>query len=386
MIDDGPVSPDGVPLVQSPPARRDTIDFWRGFILCTIFVNHIPGNVFEKLTFKNFGFSDSSEAFVFISGLSLSLAYGRRWVAGEGASVTRSLARRAVTLYAVHIGLSVIGVAIFAAGAALAADADIMQVHGRDLVVDDPAAALLGLFSLGHQFGYFNILPLYVLLVAFAPVLLWLARISQPLMLGVSFTIYAVSRLSGLNVPSWPMRGTWFFDPFTWQLLMAVGLAVGLGFCRAWPRYLHRRSLGLAAVVVAASAVCSTDAFSLWPGLNEAVRGWVDVDKTTLGMGRVVHFLALAYLVAGLRLAPAMRGAVWYKPLCLIGAHGRASLVLLSLLAASGQVAVAALGHSALLDVILVSGGLVLLYGFASHRRTRRTAFAPSLAGAGSPR
>lgn len=372
--------------MPSPPARRDTIDFWRGFILCTIFVNHIPGNAFEKLTFKNFGFSDSSEAFVFISGLSLSLAYGTRFVAGEGLSVTRSLARRVVRLYAVHIGLSVLGVAIFAVGAALTLDADIMQVHGRDLVVDDPVAALLGLVSLGHQFGYFNILPLYVLLVALAPVLLWLARISRPLMLGVSFATYAASRLSGLNVPSWPMRGTWFFDPFTWQLLMAIGLAVGLGSRRAWPRPVHRVVLGLSALVVAAAMMCSTDAFSLWPGLNEAVRGWVDVDKTTLGMGRVVHFLALAYLVAALRLAPAMRNALWYKPLCLIGSHGLATFALLSLLAASGQVAVAALGHSVPLDLLLVVGGLVMLHGFASHLRHRRTAFAPSLAGVGSPR
>jgi OpgC protein len=29
------------------------IDFWRGFALVTIFINHIPGNYFERFTFRN---------------------------------------------------------------------------------------------------------------------------------------------------------------------------------------------------------------------------------------------------------------------------------------------------------------------------------------------
>ncbi len=65
------------------PRAWTSIDFWRGVVLCTIFINHIPGNLFEIVTQKNYGFSDSAEAFVFLSGLSLALAYARRFANGQ---------------------------------------------------------------------------------------------------------------------------------------------------------------------------------------------------------------------------------------------------------------------------------------------------------------
>ena len=40
------------------------IDFWRGFALVTIFINHIPGIYFERFTFRNVSLSDSAELFV----------------------------------------------------------------------------------------------------------------------------------------------------------------------------------------------------------------------------------------------------------------------------------------------------------------------------------
>ncbi len=380
-MDDSAEVQRGAGTAAAREGRCDAIDFWRGVILCTIYINHVPGNVFERLTFRNFGFSDSSDAFVFISGLSLALAYGRRFGGGDRVGVVSSLARRAVKLYALHIGLSLAGLAIFAAGAALTADAELMQVHGRNLIVEDPLAAIVGLFSLGHQFGYFNILPLYLLLVGVAPVLFWLARISRPLMLALSFGLYAASRLASLNVPSWPMRGTWFFDPFTWQFLMAIGLAVGLQLRAGF--VLNRWILAVAVAIVAGGIFCATDGFSGWPGLNQAVRPFVDLDKTTLGLGRVVHFLSLASCLFAARLAYRMRRAPWYGPLCLVGRHGLLTFGLLSLLAAAGQVVTQTLGHSFLIDAAVIGGGLIVLYAGARLASrpglTARTALVPAV-------
>jgi hypothetical protein len=359
--------------------RRDSIDFWRGFILCTIFINHVPGNLFEILTFRNYGFSDSSEAFVFISGVSLALAYGHRFFKGGAGMVLVSIARRAIKLYAVHIFLSLIGLAIFASGAVLAENADLMQVHGRDLFIDEPLLALIGLFSLGHQLGYFNILPMYVLMLAMAPGLFWLARTSCLTMLAVSLGLYLLSRFAGWNVPSWPMKGEWFFDPFSWQLLMAVGLAVGLGL-RDAPLPRDRILTALSACIVATGAFCVTDGFSFWPGLLDAVRPWADLDKTTLGVGRIVHFCGLAYLVYAVRASQAMRHAVWFKPLCAIGRSGLWVFAILSVLAAMGQVLTGSFGHSVLLDVLFIGSGLLVLYGAALALDARRSSFVPALA------
>lgn len=364
------------------PARDAALDFWRGVVLCTIFVNHVPGNLFERLTYRNFGFSDSAEAFVFLSGVSLAIAYRDRFVSGRQGAAILSLGRRAVRLYGVHIALSCAGLAIFAAGAAVFPDAGLMDVHGRDLAVDDPLAALVGVVSLGHQFGYFNILPLYVVLVMMVPALLWLARYGRVAMLGTSFAVYAMARLFEINVPTWPMRGTWFLDPFAWQLLMAAGLAVGLGSREhRWvaPRWLIVTALA----VLGAALVCATDGFGFEPGLFDVIRAHGDLDKTMLGMGRLVHFLCLALLMPVLSKAVRIDAVAAIAAIGVIGRHSLAIFALLSLIAAAGQVVTAGLGHSALLDFAVVGGGFAALYGAArlldSSVRLRPSAMAGAL-------
>ena len=52
--------------MAAPAKRIDGIDFWRGFALLTIFIDHVPENVFQHVTQQNFGFSDAAELFVFL--------------------------------------------------------------------------------------------------------------------------------------------------------------------------------------------------------------------------------------------------------------------------------------------------------------------------------
>ena len=358
--------------------RFDAIDFWRGYLLCTIFINHIPGNAFEPLTQKNFGFSDSAEGFVFISGLALALAYGRRFEGGDWRGATTSLMRRALMLYGLHIVLSLAGVAIFIFGAAFGQGDSLLSVHGRDLAVSAPMEMLVGVFSLGHQFGYFNILPMYIMMLAIAPLLFLLAQAGRWPMLAASFALYALATC-GCNLPNWPESGSWFFDPFAWQFMVAIGIAVGLGLRTVViPRSIPL--MALAAVIVAASAFCVSDGCSLWPGLEDQVRTWAHLDKTTLGFGRLMHFLALAYLVYGLRLAEWMRGSPAFEPLCAIGRHGIWMFCALSLMAAGGQVVIQYAGHTVYTDVLMVGGGLLTLATLARYLDARRNAAALLLA------
>src|SRR3989442_8829496 len=69
--------------MAAPAKRIDGIDFWRGFALLTIFIDHVPENIFQHVTQQNFGFSDAAELFVFLSGVSVALAYGTRFFDGE---------------------------------------------------------------------------------------------------------------------------------------------------------------------------------------------------------------------------------------------------------------------------------------------------------------
>ena len=52
------------------------LDACRGLALWFIFINHIPDNALTWLTPRNYGFSDTSEVFVFVSGYTCMLAYG----------------------------------------------------------------------------------------------------------------------------------------------------------------------------------------------------------------------------------------------------------------------------------------------------------------------
>ena len=84
--------------------------------------------------------------------------------------------------------------------------------------------------------------------------------------------------------------------------------------------------------------------------------------KTQLGLGRLVHFLALAYLIYGLRWTQYLREYAAFRPLALLGRHSLWVFGLVSLLTAVGQVMMETLRSTAWFDVLFVAGGLSLIY------------------------
>ena len=74
----------------------NAIDFWRGFALITIFVNHVPGNVFERFTYSKYSLSDAAELFVFLAGWAISLATHTRHGYDSPGRVLMRLASRTV--------------------------------------------------------------------------------------------------------------------------------------------------------------------------------------------------------------------------------------------------------------------------------------------------
>ena len=67
-------------LAELKGAGRDLrIDACRGIALWCIFLDHIPNNVGSWLTLRTYGFSDAAEVFMFVSGVTCALAYGKAW-------------------------------------------------------------------------------------------------------------------------------------------------------------------------------------------------------------------------------------------------------------------------------------------------------------------
>ena len=99
----------------------------------------------------------------------------------------------------------------------------LLDWHNASAVFNDPVKAHIGLVLLTHQLGYFNILPLYVVLLFIAPPVALLHRHAKPLLPLVSFAIYAFALIFGVNLPTWPVEGTWFLNPLTWQFIYVLG-------------------------------------------------------------------------------------------------------------------------------------------------------------------
>src|SRR5579871_5361089 len=109
--------------------RVGAIDFWRGAVLVAILIDHIPGNLLEHATPRNFGLSDSAEAFVFLSGLSVGMIYLPRARSRGWLEVALACARRAAKLYGVHIALTAAALAIFAGAWFVSGLDDLVEAH-----------------------------------------------------------------------------------------------------------------------------------------------------------------------------------------------------------------------------------------------------------------
>ncbi|WP_191058051.1 OpgC family protein [Geminicoccus harenae] len=341
--------------------RIDGVDFWRGLVLIVIFINHLPGNYFENWTPRNYGFSDSAEAFVFLSGVAVALAYAGRMLKGDLVAVLTGLGRRARLLYFWHLGLTFIACVLFATADYLIEHMAFMTEHGRDLLLAAPLDALLGILGLGHQLGYFNILPLYFVLLAVAPVLLWLSARSLAAMLAASGLVYLGATATGLNLPSWPVAGVWFFNPFAWQFIFAIGIAVGflIRTGQAIPRLGPLLLAALACNLTGALLV--SDLFGQSPGLLASMT-WLDAykSKTDLGIVRLLDFLALAYVLHTLRVTAWLRGRAIFAPLARMGRHGLAIFAAGCILTVIGQIAMRSWNTNWVFDLAFIGLGVVL--------------------------
>lgn len=334
------------PTVPPPGAARERdlrLDFFRGMAMFIILLAHTPGNTWTLWIPARFGFSDATEIFVFCSGMASGIAFGavflkRSWFLGAA-----RIAFRVWQVYWAHI-------AIFLATAGLmividradfgAADQDYTSwfpVAG--LFSDIPgrtAETVLGLFTLTYIPGLFDILPMYLVILAMVPIVMAIYRAGgrQGVFAAVVLT-WLAANLAGyarimageedltalqtglvslgehfawLNLPAIPWEGeeTWFFNPFAWQLVFFTGFAFSMRWIPAPP---VRRWL----VILALFVVVATVPWA-WHKAYEYLTGYVPDSvvgrflwdsreviepvrwKTWVGAWRFVHFLALAYL------------------------------------------------------------------------------------------
>lgn len=283
--------------------RRDLrLDACRGLALWFIFIDHVPGNTFAWLTPRNFGFSDMSEVFVFVSGYTCMVAYGGALrTQGWPTIATRAL-RRAWEIYAAFLFLLI---AYFIVIWTVGSGSRYLDETNTRVFFEYPGTALVHAAILQYTPVNTDILPIFVLLHLAFPVILWLLIHSATAALAISLLVYVMVQMFGWNLRGWPAREL-YFNPLAWQILFVFGSwYANEGAVRLKSIVQSRAVLVLASLYLAFSLIVALS-WHIEP-LNgfmpDAISGLIyPIYKSSLAPLRLLHFLALAILVS--RLVP----------------------------------------------------------------------------------
>lgn len=369
-------------VTAAPRPRDPRIDFFRGLALVMILINHIPGNPYEILTTRTFGFSDAAEAFFVMSGIAAGIAYSgpmARWCRGEATlwSAVSPLWARSWTLYLVQLALTVAALALYAWAADIFLWSEFRLQHNLGPIYAETGAALAGLATLGYQIGYVNILPAYIVLLLVAPLAIWGGLRAPRATIAVAALIWLGAGWQQWNIPSSPGGGGWFFSPFAWQVIFTLGLVIGV---------LHRQDRRLVPVSrplfwTAAGFLLLVLAWRHVPVLGAwlnhkmyllgtlgAPSNVVSHNKAYLALPRLLHILALVYVISCL---PRIREATAHRlaaPLRLLGRQGLLVFAAGTVLALASQILMDVEPDAAWIGWALPPVCLAILFGLAAMK------------------
>ena len=307
-----------------PGKGRDLrLDLFRGIANWAIFLDHIPDNVVNWITTRNYGFSDAADLFVFISGYTASFVYAKMMLErGFIVGATR-LFKRVWQLYVAHVILFVIYIAAIGYVAQRYNDPDIINEFNVAGLVDNPIQTLSQGLLLKFKPLNLDVLPLYIVLMAFFPPVLWMMLRKPDLTMLGSLALYFAARHFGWNLPGYP-GGTWYFNPFCWQLLFVFGAWFALGGARESRSVIKSPVVLYFGIAYMIMALVMTMA-GRFPDFANLFPTWLfdtfnPNDKTNLAPYRVLHFVIIAFFVT--RFVPkAWKGLEWriFDPLIKCG-------------------------------------------------------------------
>ena len=273
------------------------LDLFRGLALWLIFLDHIPSNVVAWGTIRNYGFSDATEIFVFVSGYTAAFVYGKEMRERGFMIAGAHILRRVWQIYVAHVFLF----AIYLAEISYVATSFENPLYAEEMNILDflkqPEVTIVQALLLKFKPANMDILPLYIVLLLLFPPILRLLQFRASLALGASVLLYVLTWHFNWNLPSYP-EGHWLFNPFAWQLLFVFGAWCALGGAQRLGAVLQSRiTLGVAVAYLLFAFVITLTWYL--PGMGQYVPHWLEqliypIDKVNLDALRFAHFLALA--------------------------------------------------------------------------------------------
>jgi hypothetical protein len=303
--------------------RELRLDLFRGLALWLIFIDHVSPDVLTWFTIRSYGFSDAAEIFIFISGYTAAFVYGRAMFESGFEIATARVLRRVWQIYAAHVLLF----AILVAEVSYVAIGLEKPFYAKEMEIlnflDQPGSAMVQALLLRYRPLNMDVLPLYIVLMLFLPLILKLIKWRADLTLAASVALYAAAWRYDLHLTAYP-NGFWSFNPFAWQLLFVFGAWCALGGARRMSRFLSSPVTLWISFAYLLAAFCVTLTW-YFPQLGYLMPHWLEqwmypIDKTDLDVLRFAHFLALA--VVALRFVPAGWPGLesrWLWPMILCG-------------------------------------------------------------------
>lgn len=343
------------------PNRSDnSVDFWRGIALIMIFIDHVPGNAYGNFTLHKAAFCDAAELFVFLAGWSISHATGGPLSPQSPGRVVIRLLSRAIEIYRAQLVLTAIALAILAATSLVRNNPIFLEWHNAGPAFYDPVRTTVGWVLLTHHLWFFDILPLYVVVLLMAPAFVILARNNRILALAASLILYVIVLTWNLQLPTWPGDSGWFFNPLAWQLLLVLGfLSAECAQDDARFRKIAHSGIPVAAILVAMFTALTIYGFDPDPLSVPQPRFFFLIDKTNLSPSRVISLLAL--VIAFYPVFPIISGYLGTagSRICSLGRNSLAVFAVGSLLSLIAQLFRFIVGGNLTVDTFTVVWGIV---------------------------
>jgi len=245
-------------------ARDLRFDFLRGFAVLAMVVDHIGGpSWLYALTGGNKFYTSAAEAFIFISGLLVGIVYGRVALRdGLEAGMSRAL-RRAGVLYLLTVSVTL----------PLLVISELLELPwATGVYLHDPLAIIVGVLTLHRTYYLIDVMLLYTLLLALAPVALYLlVRGQTRVLLAASWLLWLAFQIAPdqAEIP-WPIVGNYLFFFSAWQVLFFTAMVLGFHrdrLARWFPPRVQRVLLVLSGLGFAGLVVLYRLGDSVWQWL-----------------------------------------------------------------------------------------------------------------------
>jgi hypothetical protein len=356
---------DAVSFPVAGTERELRLDLFRGLALWLIFIDHLPPNILTWLTIRNYGFSDATEIFIFISGYTAAFVYGRA-MQEQGALVASArIFKRVWQIYVAHVFLFT----IFLAEISYVATRFENPLYSEEMGILDflkqPDVTIVQALLLKFRPVNMDVLPLYIVLMLFLPLILWLMQRRADFTLALSVGLYALTWEFDLHLAAYP-NGVWAFNPFAWQLLFVFGAWCALGGAVRMSRILSSNITLWLCVAYLLAAFWVTLTWYI-PQIHHLLPKFIEqwmypINKTDLDVLRFAHFLALAALTVRFlpKDWPGLK-SIWLRPMVLCGQHSLEIFCIGVFLAFAGHFVLAEVAGGAGMHALISFLGIVVM-------------------------